>query len=300
MLRVHRMTWEAPGVLSLELVAPDGADLPGFDPGAHVDVELAPGLTRQYSLCGDPADRSRYRIAVREIAGGQASRLVHHSLRPGARLPVSAPRNTFPLVPSPRHLFIAGGIGITPLLPMLRGSPAWQLHYCVRDRSDAAFLSEIQGDVTLHVSHEGTRLDVTGLLAEPRPDTLVYCCGPDRLMTAVEQATAHWPAGRVHFEWFTPRATSTTATDGFEIVCSRAGHVLSVPADRSILSVLLQAGLDIGFSCEQGICGACETRVLEGEIEHRDSILSAAEQAAGTTMMVCVSRARGARLVLDL
>ena len=292
-------------MISLELTSLDGGSLAPFTPGAHIDVHLGPDLVRQYSLCSDPADTGRYRVAVRAVAGGQASQFIHHTLRPGALLRVSEPRNNFPLLPSDNYLFIAGGIGITPLLPMLHAARAaganWTLLYCVHTRGDAAFLGEIDGLVELHVSDEGTRLDVAGVLAVPLPDTLVYCCGPERLMLAVEQATAHWPEGNTHFEWFQPRTRETTDSVGaFQVLCAQSGITVVVPPDRSILAVLADAGVTLSSSCEQGICGTCECRVLEGEIEHRDSILSAAEQAEGTIMMACVSRAKGARLVLDL
>lgn len=307
-LLVHRMTWEAPGVLSLDLVAPDGGDLTAFTPGAHVDLHLAPGLVRQYSLCGDPNDRRVYRVAVREVAGGLASGAIHRNVRPGMELRVAGPRNNFPLKPSPRYLFVAGGIGITPLLPMMRAASAagagWSLLYCVRRTNEAPFLNDARalgGRVVPHVSAEGTRLDVAARLTTPEADTMLYCCGPDSLMTAVEAATAGWPEGSVHFEWFTPRARPADEVSGaFQVALARSGLTLTVPPDRSILDVIAEAGIDVPRSCEQGICGTCECQVLEGAPDHRDSILSAAERAAGTSMMICVSRAQGARLVLDL
>lgn len=307
-LRLRRMTWEAPGVLSLDLESPDGTMLPPFAPGAHLDVHLPDGQLRQYSLCGDPEQRQAYRLAVRELDGGRVSRAIHRTLRPGTMLRVAGPRNNFPFVPSPRYLFIAGGIGITPLLPMMRaasrGGAAWTLLYCVPRPADAPFLNELRalgGDVRLHASAAGTRLDVAACCATVPPDTLLYCCGPESLMTAVEQATAHWPAGTVRFEWFAPRSRPEGEASGsFEVVCAQAGMTVSVPPDRSILAVLTEAGLSMPSSCEQGVCGTCECRVMEGAVDHRDSILSPAERAASATMMICVSRAAGARLVLDV
>ncbi len=306
-LRVRRLGWEAPGVISLELVSPDGAALPAYEPGAHVDLTLPDGTIRQYSLCGDPADTSCYRIAVREVAGGVASGTIHGRLPPGSLLTIGLPRNNFPLLPSLNYLFVAGGIGITPLLPMMRAAHAagarWSLLFCTRRSADAPFLAEVLalgGTVSVHASEESSRLDVS-VLAEPRPDTLLYCCGPDRLMLAVEDATAAWPAGSVNFEWFRPRARSAAdATGGFEVVCARSGMSLMVSPEKSVLQTLLLAGIDISSSCEQGVCGTCECRVLDGEVDHRDSILSAAEQASNRMMMTCVSRAKGARLVLDI
>jgi ferredoxin-NADP reductase len=303
-LMIRRMTREAAGVLSLDLVSPDGQNLAAFSPGAHVDLHLGNGLVRQYSLCGDPNDRGVYRVAVRDVAGGLGSGAIHRQIRPGDLLRVVGPRNNFPLLPSPRYLFVAGGIGITPLLPMMRAATAaaaeWSLLYCVPRAEEAPFLSELGGSVTLHVSDAGTRLDAATRLATPEPDTMVYCCGPESLMVAVEDATAAWPEGTVHFEWFTPRTQVFEETGAFQVVCGQTGVTLSVPPGRSVLEMLTEAGIVVATSCEQGICGTCECRVLEGEIDHRDSILSAAERAANQTMMVCVSRAKSARLVLDL
>jgi ferredoxin len=190
-----------------------------------------------------------------------------------------------------------------------RAGRPWTLHYCVRSAARAPFLEELSalpgGEVVLHASAEGTRLSVERLLAEPRDGVLVYCCGPERLMTAVEVAAAHWPAGSARFEWFVPRSDARAAAgeDGdapVEVVCARAGITVPVPPDVSILDALAGQGVDVPCSCQQGICGTCETRVIEGEPDHRDSILTEAERAAGKTMMVCVSRARSPRLVLDL
>jgi ferredoxin-NADP reductase len=307
-LRLRRMGWEAPGVVSLELAAADGAELPGWEPGAHIDLHIPGAPVRQYSLCGDPAERRVWRVAVREVGGGRASGMVHRALRPGAMLEAAGPRNNFALLPAARYLFVAGGIGVTPLLPMMRaasraGTP-WTLLFCTRSTGEAPFLDEIRsldGEVVLHCSAEGTRLDAAARLAAPQPGTLVYCCGPERLMTAVEEATRDWPEGAVRFEWFAPRSRADAGADGaFELLCARSGIRLQVPPGLPVLQALRGAGMDLPSSCEQGVCGTCECRVLEGEVEHRDSILSAAERASNEVMMACVSRARGARLVLDL
>lgn len=307
-VRVRALIWEAPGVLSLQLAAPDGSALPPFAPGAHIDLTLPDGTLRQYSLCGDPGDTSSYRIGVRAVSGGLSSGFVHRKLRPGELLTISAPRNNFPLVDSVSYIFIAGGIGITPLIPMMRQASKkrrrWTLLYCNRRTEDAPFLAEIKrlgGEISLHASEAGTRLDAAQRLATMQDNTMVYCCGPERLMTAVQQATAAWPDGSVHFEWFTPRSRPADETSGaFEVVCLRSGVTLTVSPDRSVLAALREAGIELPSSCEQGICGTCEVRVTSGEVDHRDSILSTAEQAASQTMMVCVSRARSPRLVLDI
>ena len=307
-VRLRRIGWEAEGVLALEFTAADGRDLPPFKPGAHVDLHLGDGLLRQYSLCGDPAERKSYRIGVREIDGGRVSRHIHRNLRPGALLQMSQPRNNFEFVASRNYLFIAGGIGITPLLPMMRAASdagaAWTLLFCARSVEQAPFLNEAKahgGNVTVHASQAGARLDVTRCLAEVKSDTIIYCCGPESLMTAVEAASAHWPEGTVRFEWFAPRARPDgEVSGGFRVVCARSGLSLDVMPDQSILQVLTDAGIEVARSCEQGICGTCEVRVLEGEVDHRDSILSAAERASNEIMMTCVSRAKSASLVLDV
>ncbi len=307
-VRLRSMTWEADGVISLELAAADGSVLPVFEPGAHVDLHLPSGTKRQYSLCGDPADRSCYRVAIRAVSGGLSSQFVHRKLRPGEMLAISQPRNNFPLAEAKNYIFVAGGIGITPLLPMMRELSArkkpWTLLYCNRTDEAAPFLSEVRalgGEICLHSSASGTRLDAAKRLGSVQPDTAVYCCGPERLMLAVEEATSGWPEGSIHFEWFAPRSRPADETAGsFEAVCQASGMTVNVPADKSLLEALNDAGIPLPCSCQQGICGTCEVRVLAGEPDHRDSILSSAERAANETMMACVSRARSPRLVLDI
>jgi ferredoxin-NADP reductase len=307
-VRVRALIWEAPEVLSLQLCAPDGSRLPPFAPGAHIDLKLPDGTLRQYSLCGDPRDTSYYRLGIRAVAGGLSSGFIHRKLRPGELLSISAPRNHFPLVEAARYIFVAGGIGITPLIPMMHQASAssrpWALLYCNRRTEDAPFLAEITtlgGAISLHASDAGTRLDVAQRLGTVQDDTVVYCCGPERLMTAVDQATTAWPEGSIHFEWFTPRSRPANATSGsFEVVCQQSGLTLTVTPNKSVLAALSEAGIEVARSCEQGVCGTCEVRVISGEVDHRDSILSTAEQAANRTMMICVSRARSQRLVLDI
>jgi len=307
-VRVRALVWEAPGVLSLHLASLDGTPLPAFEPGAHIDVKLPDGTMRQYSLCGDPNDLTHYRLGIRAVSGGMSSGFVHRKLRPGDVITVSTPRNNFPLVDAKHYIFVAGGIGVTPFIPMMRAVSArkgsFSLLYCNKRNEHAPFLAEIRklgGELSLHASDAGTRLDVAQRFASVETDAVVYCCGPEKLMLAVEEATSGWPEGSVHFEWFAPRSRPEGETsDGFEVVCHASGKTLTVPADKSILEVLGENGIEVPRSCEQGICGTCEVRVVSGDVDHRDSILSSAERAANATMMICVSRCRGARLLLDV
>ncbi|MGY1812545.1 PDR/VanB family oxidoreductase [Blastococcus sp. SYSU D00820] len=309
-LRIAARSTGAEGVAVLDLRDPDGAELPAWAPGAHVDLVLPGGLTRQYSLCGDPADRSVWRIAVlREPASRGGSVHVHEKLLEGETVSVRGPRNHFPLEPAPRYLFIAGGIGITPILPMLRAAEAagaeWELHYGGRSRRSMAFLEALEDAtgtrVTLHPQDEVGLIDLPRLLGTPRPDTLVYCCGPEPLLAAVEERCAGWPEGALHVERFSPKEVGEPVrTDSFEVELATSGLVLTVPPGKSVLEVVEEAGVSVLSSCQEGTCGTCETAVLEGEVDHRDSLLTPAEQAANDTMFICVSRAASPRLVLEL
>jgi ferredoxin-NADP reductase len=309
-LLVKQMTWESDGVLSLALVDPDGKPLPTWTPGAHIDLTLRGSLVRQYSLCGDPADAGRYRVAVlRDQAALGGSEYVHEGLRPGHRLQVCGPRNNFTFLPARRYVFIAGGIGITPILGMIRAAEArgadWELYYGGRRRASMAFLEELAGfGDRVHVLPEDEvgRLDLAAVLPEPVDGVLVYCCGPEGLLAAVEQHTAGWPEGSLQVERFKAKTREAPA-DGersLEVVAQRSGTTVEVRPNCSVLDALEAAGISVPNSCRDGICGTCETKVLDGVPDHRDSLLSAAEQAAGKSMMVCVSRAKSDRLVLDL
>ena len=308
-LRVARRTTGAEGVVVLDLRDPEGADLPEWQPGAHIDLRLPGELTRQYSLCGDPADRSVWRIGVlREPESRGGSLHVHEELHEGQDVDVRGPRNHFPLVPAPRYLFIAGGIGITPILPMIAAADAagaaWELHYGGRSRRSMAFLESLErvsGHLTLHPQDEVGLIDLDRLLGTPRQDTLVYCCGPEPLLLAVEQRCADWPAGSLHLERFAPKDVGEPVLTGaFQVELSLSGLTLEVPPEKSILQVVEDAGIDVLSSCQEGTCGTCETTVLEGSVDHRDSLLTPDEQAADDTMFICVSRAACPRLVLEL
>jgi ferredoxin-NADP reductase len=300
----------ADGVVRLTFRSCGGEPFPQWEPGAHVDLVLRPDLVRQYSLCGDPGDRSVLRIAVlREPEGRGGSLHVHDELRPGSRVRIRGPRNHFPLVASERYLFIAGGIGITPILPMIAAAETsgadWRLVYGGRLRASMAFhehLLATYGDrVSVCPQDETGLLDLDTLLAEPDPHTTIYCCGPEPLLAAVEERSAPWPRGSLHVERFAPKADADAGAKGwFEVELARSGKILPVPPDKSILEVVEEAGTQVLSSCQEGTCGTCETPVLGGVPDHRDSVLTAEEQAAGDMMMICVSRAASARLVLDL
>jgi ferredoxin-NADP reductase len=295
-------------VVALTLRDPAGNSLPGWEPGAHVDLEVRPGLIRQYSLCGDPSEVGRWDIAVLREADGAASAALHDTVTEGDRLRARGPRNNFPLLPAPAYQFIAGGIGVTPIVPMLAAAEAagaeWSLLYGGRRRASMAFLPELAGygpRVAVRPQDETGLLDLDGVLGRPRPDTLVYCCGPEPLLAAVEQRCRDWPAGSLHCERFTAGPLEAPARDGpFEVVLARSGRTVCVPPGLSILRAVEEAGVSVLSSCQEGTCGTCETGVLEGEPDHRDSVLTEAERAAGDLMMICVSRSRGSRLVLDL
>jgi ferredoxin-NADP reductase len=275
-------------------------------------VVLPTRVTRQYSLCGPAGEPDRWRIAVLREAGGRGgSAWIHDGLREGAELRVRGPRNNFPLGPAARYLFVGGGIGITPLLPMIAAAQTagarWSLLYGGRTRASMAFLPELEcyGErVTVRPQDEYGPLDLDAFLGGPDPSALVYCCGPAGLIDAVEARCANRPAGALRVERFA--AAAGDAHDGgagdrpVEVELRASGVTLTVPPGVSVLDAVRRAGAAVLSSCEEGICGSCETPVLDGEVDHRDSLLTEDERAADDTMLICVSRARGARLVLDL
>jgi len=304
---VRRISYETPTVLSYDLRPVSGASLPSFEAGAHIDVHLPDGPVRQYSLIGAP-DAPDYRIAValdRATRGG--SRWLHKTARPGDRIRISPPRSTFALAGTrAASILIAGGIGITPLLAMARQlqqvGADWTLHYAVRSRVERALFDELSalGDnVRLHVDSENDDLlDIAGIVRQATPDTQLYCCGPAPMLEAFLGAATSRDPSTVHSESFTP---SVPAADdgGFTVVLNKSGLTVQVGADQTILDALEQAGVHAPSSCRNGVCGTCETRVLEGVPDHRDKVLSDAERAAGNTMMICCSRATTALLRLD-
>ncbi|GAA0637626.1 PDR/VanB family oxidoreductase [Kutzneria viridogrisea] len=291
---LERVEPVARDVLALTLRGRHGPLAP-WQPGAHIDLSLPNWLQRQYSLCGDPADPDRYRIAVRrEPLSRGGSEYVHLFLREGRELTVSLPRNNFPLVPAPSYLFVAGGIGITPILPMLRAATALgaatSLVYTGRAADTMPFAQEL---ASRHDTRIGVgRADLTALAADLDPSTLVYCCGPEAMLAAAEDA---FPAGQLHVERFRPRTWQFPANRPFELVLARSGLTLPVSQDEPVLDVLDRAGAGVPAGCREGVCGTCEVTVLEGTPEHRDEVGGAADR-----LYPCVSRALSDRLVLDL
>ena len=314
-VRVARKTVEAEGICSFELVRADGQPLPAFAAGSHVDVEVPGGFTRQYSLCNDPAETHRYLIAVLRDAGSRGgSQAMHDRVNEGDTLTISAPKNHFALAHDARgHLLLAGGIGVTPLLCMAerlaRIGADFEMHYSTRSKARTAFLTRIGASgfssrVTLHFDDgpDAQRLDIAALLARPEPGRHLYVCGPKGFMDAVI-ATARaqgWPESRIHYEFFGADVAPVAGDGAFDVKLASSGRVIRVAADLSVVQALVQAGVSVATSCEQGVCGTCLTRVIEGEPEHRDLYLTPEEQAAGDQFLPCCSRSRSPVLVLDL
>lgn len=297
----------ADGVVELTFKA--RSTLPPWEPGSHLDLLLAPGLARQYSLCSDPTDRRYLKVAVlREPDSRGGSAFVHDQLAAGQQLEVRGPRNNFPLVEAPRYQLIAGGIGITPILCMIRvldeAGADWHLLYGGRRRDSMAYVEELEkyGDGRVHIQPQDTDglLDLDSVLGTPRDDTAVYCCGPEVLLDAVETKCASWPAGSLHVERFAAKAADADLVDTeFQVEFARSGVTATVPAGVSILDVATEQGVFVLRSCSEGVCGTCETVLIDGEADHRDSLLSDEDRVQGS-FLPCVSRACSDRLVLDL
>ncbi|MGX6446813.1 PDR/VanB family oxidoreductase [Patulibacter sp. S7RM1-6] len=305
-----QLTLQADGVVAVRLQRPDRAPLPAWSAGAHVDLILPVGITRQYSLMGDPEDRTSYTVTVlQQPTSRGGSEYVHVFLRPGQRIAVSAPRNHFPLEPAPAHLLIAGGIGITPLMAMAREASArgeaWTLHYGGRSRRTMAYADALRAEhgERVHLWPEDVRgrMPLDGLLADRRTGARVHCCGPEALLNAVRTTAAEhgWPEDAVHFERFAPTVHAHAPDRPVTVLAARSGVEVLVGEDESLLDGLLRAGVRMTSSCRSGVCGACQTGVLDGEPDHRDDILTTAQRDANAVMMPCVSRARGERIVLD-
>jgi ferredoxin-NADP reductase len=313
-VRVKRISYEAESIISYELVAPGGGQLVPFTAGSHIDLHLPNGMIRSYSLVNDQSERHRYVVAVnkdRDSRGG--SQFIHDNIRPGDLITISHPRNNFALCEDAAHsVLIAGGIGITPLLSMIRrleqlGQP-WELFYAARSRSAAAFLDELGSlkpnvHLNLHIDvddeRSGRAFDLAGITEKAPADAHLYCCGPVPMLAAFERATANRAADRVHVEYF--QAKEAPAIEGgFEVKLARSNRTIPVDAGKTILDALLDAGVVVNYACAEGVCGTCETRVLEGTPDHRDRFLSKDEQAANETIMICCSGSKSRTLVLDL
>jgi ferredoxin-NADP reductase len=309
---VHAIRYEAEGVISIELRPLVDSSFPPFDAGAHIDLHLPNGLVRSYSLVNPPSEERRYVIGVlldRTSRGG--SRYIHEQLRVGLTLKISRPRNNFKLHEDAGHsVLVAGGIGITPILCMVRRlleiGRLPDLLYCARSRREAAFIGEIEElgvPVSWHFDNEkGGPPDLKRYLATRPHDAHFYACGPSQMLDAFTRTSEELGHPNVHIERFAGGAApaSPQALFTYEVELRRSGRVIQVSQEKSLLDTLLNAGIHVEHSCTAGICGACETRVLEGEPDHRDSVLSPSEHAAGKSMMVCVSGCKSERLVLDL
>ena len=312
LVRVAARCEEAEGVASFALAALDGAALPPFSAGAHIDVEVRPGLVRQYSLCNDPLGQHRYLIAVLHTPDSRGgSRGMHEGVQAGAILRIGTPKNHFELGTASRYLLLAGGIGVTPILCMAERLAAtgadFAMHYCSRSPERTAFLERIRGTclaqrVAFHFDSEGARCDIAAVLAAEGPGTHVYVCGPAGFIDAVtsKAQALGWDRSRVHLEYFAAAPQAPLANGAFEVRIASSGRAFPIPADQSVLSVLQAHGIEVAASCEQGVCGTCLTRVLDGVPDHRDSYLTDEERAANDQFTPCCSRAKSGTLVLDL
>ncbi|PPC76682.1 oxidoreductase [Pokkaliibacter plantistimulans] len=310
---VRRREQHGEAVIALELVDPNGQPLPAFEAGAHIDLHLGEGLVRQYSLCGDPADTSAYRLGVLRDPQSRGGSVAAHALQESSEVQISAPRNLFPLASNAGHsLLIGAGIGITPMIAMAyalhRAGQSFELYYCGRSRQSSAFVEDLlhspfAAQVRLHFTaeHGGARLDLPQLLAGVAADhTHLYVCGPVSFMDAVISAGQQrgLADSQIHREFFQVEVDSHG--DSFEVVAERSGKTLTVAGDQTIVEALAEAGIRVKVSCEQGVCGSCLCDVLEGEPDHRDVYLTDDEKADNDQMTLCCSRARSPRLVLDI
>jgi tetrachlorobenzoquinone reductase len=310
---LKRISYEAASINAYELVDPAGGELPPFTAGSHIDLHLANGMIRSYSLVNASCERHRYVIAVNnDEASRGGSKLIHETLRVGEVLTISHPRNNFALHEEADHsVLIAGGIGITPILSMIRRLEAlgrsWELFYAARTRRAAAFLDELNGlsrvhsnlHVTFDQEPEARMMDLPAIIKTARPDAHLYCCGPVPMLQAFEAATVGRPASHVHVEYF--KASEKPAIEGgFEVKLARSKRTIAVQPGQTILDALLAAGIAVNYACTEGVCGTCETRVVEGIPDHRDLFLSKEEQEANKTIMICCSGSKSSTLVLDI
>jgi len=314
-VRVLRKTVEAEGICSFELAAEDGQPLPAFSAGSHVDVQVADGLTRQYSLCNDSGETHRYLIGVlREPASRGGSTAMHDRVQVGDVIEISAPKNHFALAHEAQSsLLLAGGIGITPILCMAerlaQTGAGFEMHYCTRSPARTAFAGRIRASafadrVRFHHDDGGAaqKIDIAALLAQPQAGKHVYVCGPKGFMDAVlGTARANgWPEPQLHFEFFSADVAPRDADEAFDVKLASSGRVVHIPKGMTVLNALADAGVIVPSSCEQGVCGTCITRVIEGVPDHRDMYFTPEEQAANAEFTPCCSRSKTPLLVLDL
>jgi vanillate monooxygenase ferredoxin subunit len=313
-VKVLQRRQEALDIVSFELVKPDGSALPGFSAGSHIDVQLPGGATRQYSLCNDAAEQHRYRIAVlRDPNSRGGSVAMHDAVKEGDTLLISEPRNHFPLVHAQRTLLLAGGIGVTPLLCMAQrlatSGADFALYYCTRSAERTAFRDEIAASayatrVQFHFDDgdAAQKLDLQAELGQPTAGTHLYVCGPTGFIDwVVKTAQAQgWPPEQVHLEYFGAAPQDSTGDRPFQVKLASSGTVYEVPADQTVVQALRTHGVEVLVSCEQGVCGTCITRVLQGECDHRDLYFTDEEKAKHDQFTPCCSRAKSPLLVLDL
>ncbi|WP_068115830.1 PDR/VanB family oxidoreductase [Tropicimonas marinistellae] len=310
-LRVTAIRYLAETIREIEFRRPDGGRLEGVEAGAHIDLALPGDVSNSYSLVNEPGDDQRFLVAInRDPASRGGSAFLVEDLRVGATLQVSVPTNTFPLADAPRFCFFAGGIGITPILSMIRACAAlgtpWELHYAFRAEALAAYLPEVRALAaastgTLHLHDDaltGAVMEIAPRVAAAASDAHLYCCGPEPMIAAFTEASAARDPEAVHVEHF--KNEFEASTESFTVVLKRRGQEFQVPAGRTIMEVLSENGIRVAYSCRSGVCGTCETRVLEGEPDHKDTILSERERASNKVMLICCSGSKSGRLVLDI
>lgn len=308
-LRIKQAVWEAPNVLTYEFRSTTGEELPPFTAGAHIEITLQKDMVRSYSILNPQSERHRYVIAVqKERQGRGGSKWAHQNLRPGDIINVNGPRNNFALnEAAEKSVFIAGGIGVTPMLSMTERLSQlgrdWELFYCARTRATAPFVSVFDNDarVRMNFAREpgGARFDIAAAVRAAPENAHLYCCGPVEMLDAFEEATHEFARERVHVEYFTAKEPPAEE-GGFSIVLAKSGREIEVPRGKTIMRALIDAGVDIRHSCSEGVCGTCETTVLEGSPDHRDRILTEGQRASNKTMMICCSGSKSEKLVLDL
>lgn len=307
--RLKNICWQAEGINSYLLYPMPGEVFPPFEPGAHIDVQLSPGLARSYSLVNDPAIRGYYEIAVHHAIDGRGgSKHIHEQWRVGQVLEISAPKNNFPMVEDASHtVLIAGGIGVTPMLPMIarleKLGRTWELHYVAATPDRAAYVDRVEEYPQVEIAFDGVpggqRLDLKAICGRAPADAHLYCCGPSGMLDAFVAINADRPKGHAHIEYFS--AETELATDGgYALECVRSKKRIVVEEGETMLDAMLSAGIDVGFACSEGICGTCQVKVLDGVPDHRDHFLTEDEKAANSAIMVCCSGSKSATLVLDI